>query len=168
MEIQGNCSDTTDPICNFFPEAQAESRIIPGGLQVFSWSLGSGYSCSQTTVAAGQRLEPLTPPYTLIDCTKPDVATWRAGTTCEYDCPVDYLTDLQGQQSCTFYCTHYQSEYLAPANAWIPSDTGCGTRQKNTWTCQTQTTKSYYYNCTIHQYSSNYLPTYFNSCKHDV
>ena len=89
MKIIGNCADTTDPICNFFPEARAESRIVPGGLQVFVWFLSTDYSCSHATVAPGQRLEPPTPPSIIAECPAIHGSVWEEGD-CVHTCQTDY------------------------------------------------------------------------------
>ena len=116
-EIIGNCTDTTNTICNFFPEAQAESRIVPGGLQVFAWSLSTGYSCDYTTVAHGQRLEPPTPPNIIAECPAITGSIWVEGE-CAHTCQTDYITNP------TLVVYVYFSQYLPTWGGTRWSDLG--------------------------------------------
>ena len=88
MEIPGNCADTTDPICDFLPEKEAGSRIIQGGLQVFAWSLSTGYACDNTP-EPGQILEPPTPPNIIAECPAIHGSIWVEGD-CVHTCQTDY------------------------------------------------------------------------------
>ena len=127
MKKIGDCTDTTDPTCNFFPEAQAGSPIIPGGLQVFSWSLGSGYSCSHATVAPGQRLEPPTPPNIVVECPAITGSIWVEGD-CAHTCETDYTTN---GNACDPQCE-------------LGWPTACRPRQRSTQICTTDSGVSRY------------------------
>jgi len=114
MKIIGDCTDTTDSNCDDFPE-QTGSRIIPGGLQVFAWSLSTGYSCTHTTVAPGKILEPPTPPNIIAECPAIHGSIWVEGD-CIHTCQTDYTAN---GDTCEPTC----------AVSW-PEE--CGSRQRST------------------------------------
>ena len=155
----GDCTDTIQPACDVDPTG-GTTRIIPGGLQMMKWSLHHDYSCEAKTPQAGQRLQPQTPPYKIVHCTKPEVASWIPDTTCEYQCPPDHYQDFYGRPGCEFQCDVSNSQN--EKDPWVPtpgypsdpSDHTCGNRQHKTLACTTNQGKIYYvcHDCT---YSRN-------------
>ena len=150
MKIIGDCTNTTDPICDFLPENEAGSRIIQGGLQVFAWSLSTGYSCTHTTVAPGKILEPPTPPNVIAECPAIHGSIWVEGdASCTHECDTDYTAN---GNACEATC----------AVSW-PEE--CGPRQRST--ASNNCINSVRYNCENCVYASNKKALDWTAENHD-